>query len=104
MVGGTVPKAEQARASLTTVRLAVEPTKNLANQEGSPPQPGRLVQKNGHSPASSHQFKKERNMDIMIQRVEFLAAGPGLSRSGERTVIITIRPEPGINFHPTILR
>jgi len=39
-------------------------------------------------------------MEMLVQRVEFLAAGPGLTRTGERTVIITIRPEPGVNFRP----
>ena len=32
-------------------------------------------------------------MEFMVQRVEFLAASPGQSKSGEPTVILTIRPD-----------
>lgn len=39
-------------------------------------------------------------MEIMTQRVEFLAAAPGQAQSGEPTVILTIRPEPSKNFRP----
>ena len=35
----------------------------------------------------------EPDVDIMVQRVEFLAAAPGQSKSGEPTVILTIRPD-----------
>lgn len=39
-------------------------------------------------------------MEMLTQRVEFLAAGPGTTRSGELMIIVTIRPDPAPSFRP----